>query len=49
MLAYKFYTAVKKSESNFVALLIKPYKDDVLGLLELYQNSKGRSDESLSK
>ena len=40
LLDYNLYTAILKTETNFLKLLVEPYKEDVPGLLEIYQNSK---------
>ncbi|XP_074311583.1 uncharacterized protein LOC141647340 [Silene latifolia] len=43
LLDYKFYTAITKTETQFLKTLIQPYKEAVPGLLQVYQNSKGCS------
>ncbi|XP_074281146.1 uncharacterized protein LOC141606057 [Silene latifolia] len=44
LLDYNFYTATKKTEKEFLTILIEPFKEDAPGLLELYQSSKGHSN-----
>ncbi|KAH9610405.1 hypothetical protein KSS87_015223, partial [Heliosperma pusillum] len=44
LLDYNFYTAIIKSEKQFLKIFIEPFKEDVPGLLELYQSHKGCSN-----
>ncbi|XP_074281141.1 uncharacterized protein LOC141606054 [Silene latifolia] len=44
LLDYNFYLATKKSEEEFLRILIEPFKEDAPGLLELYRTSKGHSN-----
>ncbi|KAH9612828.1 hypothetical protein KSS87_014269 [Heliosperma pusillum] len=43
-LDYNFYTAIIKTEKQFLKILIEPFKDDAPGLLQLYQSNKGYSN-----
>ncbi|XP_074311913.1 transcription termination factor MTERF15, mitochondrial-like [Silene latifolia] len=44
LLDYNFYTAIIKTEKQFLKTLIEPFKEDAPGLLELYQGNKGCSN-----
>ncbi|XP_074316831.1 transcription termination factor MTERF15, mitochondrial-like [Silene latifolia] len=44
LLDYNFSAAARKSEKEFLKILIEPFKEDAPGLLELYQSSKGYSN-----
>ncbi|XP_074267265.1 uncharacterized protein LOC141590588 [Silene latifolia] len=43
LLDYNFYTAISQTETRFLKILIEPFKEDVPGLLQLYQKSKSCS------
>ncbi|XP_074311912.1 uncharacterized protein LOC141647571 [Silene latifolia] len=43
LLDYNFYSAITKTETQFLKTLIEPFEEDVPGLLQLYQKSKGCS------
>ncbi|XP_074307405.1 uncharacterized protein LOC141642482 [Silene latifolia] len=50
LLDYSFYSAIAKTETQFLKILIEPFKKYVPGLLELYQSNKGCSDiDSISR
>ncbi|XP_074307403.1 transcription termination factor MTERF8, chloroplastic-like [Silene latifolia] len=50
LLDYSFYSAISQTETQFLKILIEPFKKDVPGLLELYQSNKGCSDiDSISR
>ncbi|KAH9626020.1 hypothetical protein KSS87_012234, partial [Heliosperma pusillum] len=51
LLDYNFYTASLKTEPQFIKILIEPFKENVPGLLEFYQKSKGCSnvDNAISR
>ncbi|XP_074311911.1 transcription termination factor MTERF15, mitochondrial-like [Silene latifolia] len=44
LIDYNLYTAAIKTEKLFLKILIEPFKEDVPGLLQLYQSNKGCSN-----